>query len=160
MKYSFAQHTYGRVYWVGKNASQMLLTEQKEFIIPKTKKFLQAKYDSSSIKFQEIIEQNIDSTEYLESQFSDALRELEKEDKVYIERFPKLTSIKKELSSRIDKNCVIYFKKFPSIARKSLMNQTKVEYGTYAINHVECCSHGCKYPCYAYLMSRSWGKIV
>ncbi len=159
MKSSFAKHTHGRVFWVGKNASQMLLTEGKEFVIPKVKEYLQEKYNDTSIKFQEIIEQNIDSTEYLESHFSDAIKVLENEDKIYVERFPKLTKIKQELSSRIDKNCMIYFDTFPTVKRKSLMNQTKVEYGTYAINHIECCSHGCKYPCYANLMSRSWGKI-
>ncbi len=159
MKSSFAKHTYGRVSWIGKNASQMLLTEGKEFIIPQIKAHLKEKYNKSSIKFQEIIEQNIDTTEYLESQFSDAVKELEKEGQIYVERFPKLTKKKRELSFRIDKNCIIYFNTFPTVERKSLMNQTEVEYGTYAINHVECCSHGCKYPCYANLMSRSWGKI-
>lgn len=45
------------------------------------------------------------------------------------------------------------------ITRKSLLYKTEVEYGDYTINHVEGCSHGCKYPCYAFLMKKRFGKI-
>ena len=45
------------------------------------------------------------------------------------------------------------------IHRKSLLYKTKVEYGDYTINHIEGCSHGCKYPCYAMLMAKRFGKI-
>lgn len=44
------------------------------------------------------------------------------------------------------------------ITRKSLLYKTKVEYGDYTINHVQGCSHGCKYPCYAMLLSRRFGR--
>lgn len=43
--------------------------------------------------------------------------------------------------------------------RKSLIYKTGVEYGNYTLNHVEGCSHGCKYPCYAFLMKRRFGKV-
>ena len=43
-------------------------------------------------------------------------------------------------------------------SRKTLIYKTGVEYGDYTINHVQGCSHGCKYPCYAYLMARRFGK--
>ncbi len=43
--------------------------------------------------------------------------------------------------------------------RKSLIYKTGVEYGDYTLNHVEGCSHGCKYPCYAFLMKRRFGKV-
>ena len=46
-----------------------------------------------------------------------------------------------------------------SIQRKSLLYKTAVEYGDYTINHVEGCSHGCLYPCYAFLMAKRFGKI-
>lgn len=36
---------------------------------------------------------------------------------------------------------------------------TGVEYGDYTMNHVQGCSHGCKYPCYAYLMAKRFGKV-
>jgi len=45
------------------------------------------------------------------------------------------------------------------IERKSLLYKTKVEYGDYTINHVQGCSHGCKYPCYAFLMAKRFGRV-
>ncbi len=45
------------------------------------------------------------------------------------------------------------------IIRKSLLYKTAVEYGDYTINHVEGCSHGCLYPCYAMMMAKRFGKI-
>ena len=43
--------------------------------------------------------------------------------------------------------------------RKTLLYKTGVEYGDYTINHVQGCSHGCKYPCYAFLMAKRFGKV-
>ena len=45
------------------------------------------------------------------------------------------------------------------IERKSMLYQTKVEYGDYTMNHVQGCSHGCMYPCYAYLMAKRFGRV-
>ena len=45
------------------------------------------------------------------------------------------------------------------IERKSMLYKTGVEYGDYTMNHVLGCSHGCKYPCYAFLMARRFGKV-
>lgn len=45
------------------------------------------------------------------------------------------------------------------IKRKSLLYKTEVEYGDYTINHVEGCSHGCRYPCYAMMMSKRFGRV-
>lgn len=45
------------------------------------------------------------------------------------------------------------------ITRKSLLYKTGVEYGDYTLNHIEGCSHGCKYPCYAYLLKKRFGVI-
>lgn len=45
------------------------------------------------------------------------------------------------------------------ILRKSLLYKTGVEYGDYTINHVEGCSHGCLYPCYAMLMAKRFGRV-
>lgn len=44
------------------------------------------------------------------------------------------------------------------IQRKSLLYKTGVEYGDYTLNHVQGCSHGCLYPCYAYMMARRFGR--
>ncbi len=46
-----------------------------------------------------------------------------------------------------------------TIKRKTLIYKTGVEYGDYTMNHVLGCSHGCKYPCYAFLMKRRFGII-
>lgn len=45
-----------------------------------------------------------------------------------------------------------------SMERKSLLYKTGVEYGDYTINHIQGCSHGCMYPCYAFMMARRFGK--
>ena len=45
------------------------------------------------------------------------------------------------------------------IERKSMLYQTGVEYGDYTMNHVFGCSHGCKYPCYAFLLKKRFGQI-
>lgn len=45
-----------------------------------------------------------------------------------------------------------------TIKRVSLLYKTGVEYGDYTINHVQGCAHGCKYPCYAMMMARRFGK--
>ena len=46
-----------------------------------------------------------------------------------------------------------------AIIRKSLLYKTAVEYGDYTINHIEGCSHGCLYPCYAMMMAKRFGKV-
>lgn len=43
-----------------------------------------------------------------------------------------------------------------TIARKSLLNKSAL--GFLCINHVQGCSHGCLYPCYAFSMARSYGR--
>jgi len=45
------------------------------------------------------------------------------------------------------------------IERKTMLYKTGVEYGDYTMNHVLGCSHGCKYPCYAYLQKKRFGKV-
>lgn len=34
-----------------------------------------------------------------------------------------------------------------------------MEYGDYTMNHIQGCSHGCKYPCYAFLMAKRFKKV-
>jgi len=45
------------------------------------------------------------------------------------------------------------------IHRKTLLYKSGVEYADFCLNHVEGCSHGCRYPCYAYMMKRRCGII-
>ena len=40
-----------------------------------------------------------------------------------------------------------------------MLYKTKVEYGDYTMNHVQGCSHGCEYPCYAMMMAKRFGKV-
>lgn len=47
-----------------------------------------------------------------------------------------------------------------TIKRKTMLYPTKVEYGDYAMNHVQGCAHACRYPCYAFLMKRRFGQLV
>ncbi len=46
-----------------------------------------------------------------------------------------------------------------TIKRKSLLYKSGVELADFCINHVEGCSHGCRYPCYAMIMKRRCGVI-
>ncbi len=46
-----------------------------------------------------------------------------------------------------------------TITRKTMLYKTGVEYGDYTMNHVLGCSHGCTYPCYAYMMAKRFGKV-
>jgi DNA repair photolyase len=48
-------------------------------------------------------------------------------------------------------------KPLESIERKSLLYRSGL--GFYCINHVLGCSHGCRYPCYAYLMATHHGRV-
>lgn len=43
--------------------------------------------------------------------------------------------------------------------RKTMLYKTGVEYGDYTMNHVLGCAHGCKYPCYAFMMAKRFGKV-
>ena len=43
--------------------------------------------------------------------------------------------------------------------RKTMLYKTGVEYGDYTMNHVQGCSHGCLYPCYAFLLKKRFGQI-
>jgi three-Cys-motif partner protein len=46
-----------------------------------------------------------------------------------------------------------------SIERKTLLYKTKVEYGDWSINHIVGCGHGCRFPCYAYMMALRFGWV-
>lgn len=46
-----------------------------------------------------------------------------------------------------------------TIHRKTMLYKTGVEYGDYTINHVLGCSHGCKYPCYAMMLAKRFGRV-
>jgi three-Cys-motif partner protein len=159
MKSSFAKYSLGKVEWLGENSVQTSLADIMGIKVNKIKGLLIEKYNRQCASYEQIVVDNIDTTPYLESQLKDALRELESDGVVYIERFPKLGKNRRPLIS-IRYETKIYFNSFPSIERKSLLYETKVEYGNFTINHVFGCSHGCNYPCYAFMMAKSYGKIT
>ncbi|MCX6810503.1 MAG: radical SAM protein [Candidatus Berkelbacteria bacterium] len=45
------------------------------------------------------------------------------------------------------------------IKRKSLLYKSGVEYADYGLNHVEGCSHGCNFPCYAFMIKKRCGVV-
>ena len=45
------------------------------------------------------------------------------------------------------------------IKRKTLLYKSGVEYADFGLNHVEGCSHGCMYPCYAMMMKKRCGIV-
>lgn len=46
------------------------------------------------------------------------------------------------------------------IQRKTMLYETGVEYGDYTMNHVFGCAHGCKFPCYAFMMKKRFGQVT
>jgi DNA repair photolyase len=46
------------------------------------------------------------------------------------------------------------------IIRKTLLCETGVEYGDWTVNHVLSCSHDCKCPCCAMMLSKRFGKVT
>src|SRR5450830_1049698 len=48
-----------------------------------------------------------------------------------------------------------------TVTRKSLLYRTGIGgTGAYAATHVVGCSHGCRFPCYAFLMMQRFGKVA
>ena len=47
-----------------------------------------------------------------------------------------------------------------TITRKSLLYRSKVEYGGWTVNHVQGCSHGCRFPCYAMMLAKRFGRAA
>ena len=45
------------------------------------------------------------------------------------------------------------------IKRKSMLYKTGVEYGDFTVNYIQGCTHGCKYPCYAFAMAKRFGTV-
>lgn len=46
------------------------------------------------------------------------------------------------------------------IQRKTMLYKTGVEYGDYTMNFVQGCAHGCKFPCYAFLQKKRFGRVA
>ena len=65
---------------------------------------------------------------------------------------------KKYILNNLEKKMRYTLSDMKEYNRKTMLYKTGVEYGDYTVNHILGCSHGCTYPCYAYLMSHRFGK--
>ena len=45
------------------------------------------------------------------------------------------------------------------MSRKTMLYKTGVEYGDYTVNYIQGCSHGCAFPCYAFMLAKRFGKV-
>ncbi len=87
-----------------------------------------------------------------------ALGHLEMSGDVYIERAPRVQE-DTVVGQGIRSTDIVFFDTFPTILRKSLLYKTGVEYGDFTINHVLGCAHGCRYPCYAMVLAKRYGRV-
>ena len=90
MKSSFAKFHYGRVEYRGTRDNQMGLFEVKDIKINNVTSYLKDKYKGQQKSFQQILEEQIDETEFLESHFREAIKEMENKD-LNISRLPPKT---------------------------------------------------------------------
>jgi len=45
------------------------------------------------------------------------------------------------------------------VYRKSLLYRSGIGKNVWALNHVQGCAHGCRFPCYAFMMAKSFGRV-
>jgi len=90
MKSSFAKFHYGRVEYRGTRDNQLELFESKDVRINNVIDCLKNKYKGQQKSFQQILEEQIDETEFLESHFREAIKKMENNDLV-ISRIPPKT---------------------------------------------------------------------
>lgn len=91
MKSSFAKFNLGNVEYRGKRADQLGLFDIGETKIDQAGNYLKSVYKGQQKSFQQIIEDQIDETEFLESHLRSALQKLEKEEELRISRIPERT---------------------------------------------------------------------
>jgi three-Cys-motif partner protein len=106
MKSSFAKFNYGRVAYLGCRGNQLTLSEVGDTKIQEIEKFILDKYQNIQKTYLQIIEENIDETSYLESEIRNALKRLEKNNIIYIERFPKIKDYEDWLHPKIVSNAL------------------------------------------------------
>ncbi|MGA1846225.1 three-Cys-motif partner protein TcmP [Deferribacter abyssi] len=159
LKSTFGSFNYGRIEYLGERNNQVLISDLDEFRIPEIKETIINSIipEKESIPYISILDKLIDSTPYQEADIMKALLELEQENIIRVYRV--INEVKRKRTYIKDNDKI--FKKKPALAikRKSLLYESKVEYAGYTINHVEGCTHGCQYPCYAFMMKRRFGKV-
>lgn len=108
MKSSFAKYNLGRVEYRGLRSGQLELSELAYIKQSEIIELLFEKYASKKISFKALLEDNIDSTVYLESQFRDTLKFLEDKKKITIQRIPPHTPRGRQRKA-IEENDLIQF---------------------------------------------------
>ncbi len=108
MKSSFARFNYGRVEYRGRRGAQMELFVNKDVIVKNAIDYLKEVYKGQQKSFQEIIEEQIDETEFLETHMREAVKKMES-DNVTINRIPPTTKLGKN-SVGIKYQDIIIFK--------------------------------------------------
>lgn len=90
MKSCFAKYNYGRIEYKGKLSKQMSLFDLPEMKIAEAKKVILNNFNAKE-KYLDILEALIDETVYLLSDIYTAIKELENENKITVERNPPTT---------------------------------------------------------------------
>ncbi|MFQ5715212.1 MAG: three-Cys-motif partner protein TcmP [Candidatus Scalinduaceae bacterium] len=107
IKSSFAKFNYGRVEYRGRRGSQLELFNNKDIIIKNVTNYLREVYKGQQKSFQEIIEEQIDETEFLESHMREAVKKMESNE-VIINRIPPTTTLGKKRVGLEYKDIIIF----------------------------------------------------
>jgi len=108
MKSSFAKFHCGRIEYRGLRDSQMELFDSRNIKVNDAIDFLKKTYKGQQKSFQQILEEQIDEVEFLESHLRNAIKEMENKDLI-ISRIPPKTKTGKNRTG-LDYQDVIIFK--------------------------------------------------
>ena len=82
MKSAFASQNYGRVEYLGYKQNELTIFDVKEFKVGELEKYLTTRYAGRRLSFNEIVEEIIDETYYLESDIRTTLKSMRCEGKI------------------------------------------------------------------------------
>ena len=110
MKDAFAKFNEGKVEYIGRKSDikQMNIFDTSDYIITACAGYLSGKYNNTSLTYGKILEENIDSTEFLERHFREAIRSLLKNNTIQITQIPPTTSTGRQ-KKKIDYTDIIRF---------------------------------------------------
>lgn len=108
MKSSFAKFHYGRVEYRGMRENQLELFEDKDIKVNNAIDYLKKLYKGQQKSFQQIIEEQIDETEFLESHFREAIKRMESKNLAIISRIPPKTKKGKDRTGLKNQDIIIF----------------------------------------------------
>ena len=82
MKSAFASQNYGRVEYLGYKQNELTIFDVKEYKVGELEKYLTTRYAGRQLTFNEIVEEIIDETYYLESDIRTTLKSMRCEGKI------------------------------------------------------------------------------